>query len=557
MLVLKPTYTTGILCFQIFRPYCNTTEKRSQDLCLIQLNNSKLYLDTTTCIFGETYCLTQRRCTSSDGNQRTSRYPDTSRYNTTSISYEVISEDVFYIPNIGYHIFSSTKVISLQRNDLIGWTSDGGQLSYIQDEKQATLTLEYPTISQPGTKLQANSYTKMHFGAHALTAYIRQPLKFVLHHTYQTPGVYKIISPETPTLSIAIDFPITPFTINVPKLSQTNSTVLLSTGLHNGTGVTYSWNFGDNSTMNSSKSSTTHVYTYPGLYLITLYASNSVSKFAVNVGIELLDPIRGCHIQPIRAVVLGKPIILKWRCAFGSNVTFSVNFDDGHISEFLPVSHTFIGNNLSYTYSSAGHYVVKIAISSPLGINVSLTEDALVEIPVKGLEVRLLNVDQAEDLYIATSSEISLERVLERGSHVKCTFNFGDLELSITSADAVVNHTFHRPGNYHVNITCYNHISSMWTVLNTSIIVENVLPLNNLTLNIIPTIFGETSKFELVIRQGNLFSCEWDLGDNATYTTSYPQINSIIPHRFREIGAYNASITCRNELGQESVTARR
>lgn len=465
----------------------------------------------------------------------------------------MISEDVVYIPSIGYHIFPSTKVLTFQRNDVIAWSSDGGQLRYIEDETQTTL--EYPAIGQTGTKLQANGYTKMHFGAHALTAYIRQPLKFELYHTYQKPGVYRITSPETPTLSITVDYPITPFTINVPKLSQTNSTVFLTTGLHSGTGVTYSWNFGDNSTVNSLKSSTTHVYTYPGQYLITLYASNSVSKFAVNASIEILEPIRGCHIQPIRAIVLGKPIILKWHCAFGSNVTFSVNFDDGHIAEFRPVSDNFIGNNLSHTYTSAGHYEIKIVVSSPLGTNVSLTEHVLVEIPVQGLEVRLLNMSHAEVLYIATLSEVSVERVLARGTHVMCTFNFGD-EMSVTSAELTVNHTYRKPGNYHVNITCYNHVSFTWTVLNTSIIAEDVSPLQNLTLNVNATIFGETSTFEFFIPYGNFFSCEWDLGDNTTYTTSYPQVKSIIPHRYREVGTYNVFVTCLNELGKDSVTAR-
>jgi PKD repeat protein len=272
----------------------------------------------------------------------------------------------------------------------------------------------------------------------------------------------------------------------------------------------------------------------------------------MTAGIELLDPITRCDIQPIRAIVSGKPLTLKWHCAFGSNVTFSVNFDDGHIAEFRPISDNFIGNNLSYNYTSAGHYLVKIVVSSPLGINVSLTERVLVERPVKGLQVRLLNVDNTEVLHIATLSEISIERVLVRGSHVKCTFNFGDVQF--TSDDAIVNHTYRKPGNYHVNITCYNHVSSLWTVLNTSLIVENISPLKNLSINIRPTIFGQASKFQLLILQGNLFTCEWDLGDNTSYITSYPQVNATIPHRYRKVGTYNASVTCRNMVGEETIT---
>ena len=466
----------------------------------------------------------------------------------------MISEDVVHIPDIGHHTFPSTKMITVQQNDLIGWTSDGGQLRYIEDQKQTTLTLEYSITNQDTTTLRANSYTKIHFGTFALTAYIRQPLKFELHHTYRVPGTYNIKSPKTPKLSITVDRPITSFTVIVPKLSQTNSTVFLTTGLHNGTGVTYSWNFGDNNSMNTSKSSTTHVYTYPGLYLLTLYASNSVSNVTATAGVELLDPITDCHIQPIKGVVLGKPLTLKWHCAFGSNVTFSVQFDDGHVAEFWPLSDSFIGNNLSYTYTSAGHYVVNIVVSSPLGVNVSLTERVQVEIPVEGLKVRLLNVDSTEVLYVATLSMITVERILVRGSHVKCTFNFGDMELPITSKDAIVNHTYRRPGSYHVNTTCYNHVSSVWAVLNTIITVENIVPLKNVSINISPTSYGQASKFQFIIAHGNLFTCKWDLGDNTTYTTFYPQLNSTIPHRYREVGTYSVSVTCRNEVGEKTVT---
>lgn len=465
----------------------------------------------------------------------------------------MISEDVINIPDIGYHLFPSTKNFTLQGNDVIGWTSDGGQLSFTEDKTR--VTLEYPIVDNTGTKLQANSYTEMHVGTHTLTAYIREPLKFELHHTYKKPGVYHIRSPETQTITITVDYPISSFSLNVAKLSQTNSTVFFSTGLHKETGVTCFWNFGDNSTLISSKPNVTHVYTYPGQYLITLYARNSVSKFAVNASIEILDPIQHCHIQPIGAVVVGTPIILKWHCLYGSNVTFYVHFDEGHTAKLRPTSDIFVGNNLSYTYASAGHYLIEIEASSPLGVNLTLTEQVLVEIPVKGLDVRISNSTFSEVLYIATLSEIRVERVLERGSHVNCTFYFGDSDLPITSTNAMVNHTYQKPGVYHVNVTCYNHVSSTWSILNTRIIAENIQPLKNLTLNISATILGETSKFKLDIPHGNLFSCEWDLGDNTTYSTWYPQVNTIVPHRYRAVGTHNVSVTCRNELGEISLAA--
>lgn len=527
----------------------------SHDACLAELSNSTHNVDTVTCNVGETYSLSSAvpQCTPSDKTRNTSYNFVTLRRNTSRIGYELISEELVNIPGTGHHVFPSTNNLTLQQNDLIGWTSDGGWLSFIADETR--VTLEFPLVGQIGAKFQANNYTKMDFGSHALTAYIREPLKFELYHTYQNPGVYPIRSSVTPTMSITIDYPISSFTLNVPKLSQTNSTVFFIIGLHNGTGVTYFWNFGDNSTVNSTKPNVTHVYTYPGQYLITLYALNSVTRFSVNASIEILDPIQDCRIRPMRAVAFETPIMLKWHCACGSKVTFFVNFGDGHTAKLRPTSEIFVGNNFSYTYASAGHYEVEILASSPLGVNATLTEQVLVEIPVGGLEVQISNSTRCEVLYIATLSELWVERVLERGSHVKCTFYFGDSHLSITSTYGMVNHTYKRPGTYHVNVTCYNHVSSTWSILNTSIIAENILPLKNLTLNTRPTILGETTKFELVIPHGNLFSCEWDLGYNTTHTTSYPQVNIHVSHRYHQVGTHNVFVACRNELGEVSLTA--
>ncbi|XP_028400602.1 uncharacterized protein LOC114523771 [Dendronephthya gigantea] len=535
----------GKIRVQIYRPH--QTNESTQEMYLKRTTRNVI-----KCNIMETYCLTRKLCVPLNGAQNTS-VPSQDNTTNISLNYEMVSEEILDVPNLGYHIIPSKKCVKLQRDDVIGWSSDGGLLSFVEDKSPERVTLEYR--GQNKTKIQMKLSTRIHFGAHILTAYIREPLKFEIRHTYEVPGVYTIRSSETLPLSITIDRPLTSFTIDVPKLGETNSTVLLTVNHHNSTGVTYFWNFGDNKSVNSTNWTITHVYSYPGLYHIVLNATNSVSKFAVDSGIEILNPIRNCYFkQPVIAVVFGEAISLAWRCSSGSNVTFYVYFGDGGLLQFPPISDSFIGNNLSHTYTSARHYMLEIVVSSPLRKNVSFSGSAMIEVPIDGLEVSLLDWNHTEVLYIATLSELVFERAFTHGSHVICTFDFGDSE-SVTSSDIMANHTFRRPGYYHVNITCFNHVSSMWAVLNTTIVVEDILALQNLSLKIVPAILGNISKFHLIIPEGNLFSCEWDFGDNTTHITSYPSVNIIASHLYHEVETYNVIVICRNKLGEVSVTA--
>ena len=492
-----------------------------------------------------------------DSGQRASYNCPGEAENTTSpeTDYELVAEDTLDIPTSGYQVFRipRSKQLTVSRLDVIGWSSEGGQLSYTNNPTERNHIFEYPAIVHPGAKALRHSLPKMHLTGHALCAYVRRPMKFELRHTYSSPGVFKIHSAITRTMSVSVNKPMKSFGIISPRLSSTNVTILLQTGHHDGTSVVYRWDFGDGFRVNSSNSSIIHSYHHSGRFTIDLFATNVVSNHSVSAVVEVLDPIKGCHFsQPIRAAVVGEPSFLKWQCSSGSNVTFEVSLGDGSMKK-TGSDELIIGNEFSHVYTSAGIFLVTILASSPVGPNISLNSQALVEVAISGLQVRLLFPPHSPTLYVATATDVTLERVLHRGTHAICKFDFGDSSLPVVSSRSKVNHTYHTPGTYHVNVTCYNHVSSVWSELGSTIIVETAVLLKNISLSVVPAVLGTTSVFNLRINRGNLFLCSWDFGDGRTSTTSFPLTTVAVNHTYNEPGTYAVNVTCRNVVGDSSA----
>ena len=415
--------------------------------------------------------------------------------------YKLLAEDVLNITRSGYHVFNipHSKQLTVRPLDVIGWTSMGGQLRYVDNTSQRYHMSEYPVIGHLGSKLLHNNHLKMHFTSHALCAYVRQPVNFELTHAYSHSGVYQLTSTVTEPMSISVSYPITPFKLKFPRLFRTNATIPIKTGNHNGSLASYLWDFGDGTKISSSNFSITHIYSCPGWFSISLLATNPVSNYSLIAKIEILEPIRSCRfIRPNRPVVLGDPSYVEWQCMSGSNISFSFNFGDGAVAFFRTTSGELRGN-VSHVYSSPGNFSVLMVMSSPVGPNVSVTGHALVEVPISGLHVRLSFTPQSPIIYVATSANITVERVLERGTHVICQYDFGDSTVSVFSSKPTIEHTYHQPGTYRVNVTCYNHVSSVWAMFNSSIVVQRAVLIKNISLSVVPTVLGAPSLFKLRI----------------------------------------------------------
>lgn len=141
-----------------------------------------------------------------------------------------------------------------------------------------------------------------------------------------------------------------------PNPTSAGQTIQFVTSASGGTGaVTYAWKFGDGGTAATATAS--HIYTYPGIYLVTIIATNGALKtedlFTILVGIDLLaDTNRDGTITSADEV--GKGTYTKT-----SGAIFSVNYDndDGRTSTFSdPPLGTPIPDGIYFNDAGTGEY---------------------------------------------------------------------------------------------------------------------------------------------------------------------------------------------------------
>lgn len=155
----------------------------------------------------------------------------------------------------------------------------------------------------------------------------------------------------------------------------------------------YSWDFGDNSTVqNTTNRTTTHMYTTNGEFCVFLVAKNFFSEAILNFKIAVASPIDGFgFVKNITPVETGYPTNIGIEIRNGSNVNISVNFGDGtepvwivNVDDILDIFVISLWHN----YSTAGQYNVTIQARNLLDF---FTASSIAEVqdPIGNLTIKV------------------------------------------------------------------------------------------------------------------------------------------------------------------------
>ena len=213
----------------------------------------------------------------------------------------------------------------------------------------------------------------------------------------------------------------------------------------------------------------------------------------------------------------------------------------------------FARNSLRYQYGSVGVYDVTISAINDVEPREKRTKcTVFVEDPIANLSFgipppRIKNGSQ--DMYIAVGESISVEGSIASGTSVFCDFDFGEKVLNGGINVFSQSYTYRKPGHYIVSLSCTNRVSNMYRKHSTSILVQEDEPISNLRLLVNVTSKGTDSVFELVMRTGTAFVCNWTLGDNTAFQTDVSDMDTPVLHRYTKEGVYDTSVRCENRHG--------
>lgn len=249
---------------------------------------------------------------------------------------------------------------------------------------------------------------------------------------------------------------ISGFTANSSSPTLYGTTTTFTTTLIHGSGVDYTWSFGDG-TLPVSGANVTHTYQAPGLYTAIVTASNSISQVATSMLVDVDELITGLVVGSSSPTIPGDETIFTATVTTGHNVNFAWSYGNGDYGAGSPDIHL---------YPELGLYTVVVTASNAFNSVTATTNALVVDTPIADLAALHSGPSTVNNAVVFTAT-------LTSGSNVTYTWDFGDNSGSIGTP---VTHTYQAIGNYTATLTATNSISQVATAVEITIYSAEVNP---------------------------------------------------------------------------------
>ena len=353
-------------------------------------------------------------------------------------------------------------------------------------------------------------------------------------HTYAAAGTYTVtlnasnaygfnISTQT-ELVTALTPATASFTTNVTGGNAPQTVQFTDTSTGDVTG--WSWTFGDGNT--STDQSPAHTYVSPGLYTVTLNASNAYN-YNLSTQPDLITVLT-LPAAAFRANATLIPVggtILFTDASTGNITSWAWAFGDGNTST---------DRNATHTYAAPGTYSVTLNASNAYGYNIS-TWAAYIDVgypPAANFAPSAtLGVVPAAITFTDTSDH----------TPTSWAWTFGD---GNTSTLQNATHTYVTAGTYTVNLTATNAYGEDSETKTGLITLYDPVTANftaDTTAGLVPLAvqFTDTST-------GNVTAWGWDFGDGTNATEQHPV------HTYTAEGNYTVTLTASNPADEDAET---
>ena len=304
--------------------------------------------------------------------------------------------------------------------------------------------------------------------------------------------------------------------------------------------MTYLWDFGDGTVLNTTVPSTTHVYYSAGEYNLTVYAENRVSNLTNTTLLLIDDCVDGLALLAPQIIQLTEVADIWVNMTKGIRYSCSWDMGDGNMYTTNETTTPASGSYHSHDYMTVGTYTINVTCSTP---GCSTSEEAVIE--VQGVDGVALVAPENIQLTELASIWVNMTR----GISYTCSWDMGDgisyttNGTSTPASGSYHNHEYMSAGIYTINVTCSapGCSTSAETVIEVQGVhgVALVAP-DNIQLTQVANIW-------INITRGLSYTCSWDMGDGNSYTTdevTTPASGSYHNHEYTSAGTYTINVTC-------------
>jgi len=334
-------------------------------------------------------------------------------------------------------------------------------------------------------------------------------------------------------------FPVVMNAPFAPSLSANSSTQICAgktvSVTANATGAnTYTWSYGDGSSLVTTNNVISHTYSVGGNYNISLILADAAGCTASSAGL----PVQVQNYPNAIITYTNQNNPLKQNACAGSTVLFS----DNSVNPYSPITRDWnfgagsgpvVGNQtVGNTYTSAGNYTVTLINCTPFGCCDTAKQNIKVYSATADFNLNKTTICRGEAINFTIKDS---SNVLTWG------WDFGDGTDYNISAQSPISHNyyFHPPGGTtNVSLTYYTADSACKYAIVKPINIHQVIAdfkRNNEVLTTdsahcigTPDVFNNTSQ--------NATSYNWNFGDGQTSSNNSPS------HTYNAAGTYTVSL---------------
>jgi gliding motility-associated-like protein len=293
-----------------------------------------------------------------------------------------------------------------------------------------------------------------------------------------------------------------------------------------GSGLTYSWDFGDGTF--STATNPSHSYAGNGTYNVQLAVldNNGCRDTILDTGlVTISNVLANFAANPTNASC--PPLLVSFTDqSFWDIVGWQWNFGDGTGSTL---------QNAAHVYATAGSFDVTLSVVNDDGCRDTLFIPGLINIlgpngnfafdPDTGCTPQLVHFN-------ATSTNTAL-----------FTWDFGDGTVAVTTIDSV-DHIYTQTGTFFPILILDDGLGCTYSILSPDSIVIDTIPFPNFAVNANVFCGLDTVRFtDLTISTRPVVSWAWTFGDGGTSTLQNPS------HFYSTVGSYTVTLAVVNTLG--------
>ncbi|XP_070580037.1 polycystin-1-like isoform X2 [Ptychodera flava] len=337
--------------------------------------------------------------------------------------------------------------------------------------------------------------------------------------------------------------------IAVPECSATGVAVNMSAivSSKNFSMLTYTWDFGDNMTLNGAYQDVSHVYTSDGPYKVTVAVQDGeshtqrlstdvcVEGILTEVDVSLLHDSVVATIRPTKlAIEVNNRIIHE--------VMWIIN------DEILGLPSS---SDLVHSFDEVGQHTVTAHVFNKVS-SVNVTSVIITQQIVDGLALRVQGLDPVsfddsiDELYVLSGREYTFNASVLTGTSVTYNWSFG---ISNATGESVL-YTYPAIGKYEIQLVASNQVSSQ-TRRFSVLVLEPVSGLSISKEGQDVAVAGSLVTFTATVMQGNSVTYAWQICPACGSVITTGALDEFT-HNFTESGLYTVHVTASNQLSHDT-----